>query len=470
MMRRRQDLTILSQKRLPDVPRRHLNPAARLARRHHGVNGARGAWTWTWTALLLAILLLCTAQPSTAQGPGGDPPAAAQEPTGEPAAPRRALRIGVLTALSGRDAWWGEAQLRALRLGFDDLVRERSAPTSALAPERLELVVRDSRSNPDAAALAAYALIHEEKVQAIIGPLLSDTAPTVFWEAVYGRTPIITASATAEELLEMYRPWAFRNTSLPNRAWRRLLPWWLRQHGVQRPVLWVENDARTPFLRGLALRRQFSALTGRRLADVRSLHAADFLEQDRLGAAAPELGAQRADGMIVIAFPHHAAMAVRALRRGGLRLPIFGDPSFSNPLFTEIGGESVDGVIFATDYWPERPFAPWQDFRRRFAEPPLGSSSQRLAPPAAAVAAYDTLRILHDAARRGRIFAQPTLAAQRAALRDALEQTTDFPGLMGRTSFGADGEARKEVFLLTVRQGVIVPLEAGEDVREDVNR
>ena len=46
----------------------------------------------------------------------------------------------------------------------------------------------------------------------------------------------------------------------------------------------------------------------------------------------------------------------------------------------------------------------------------------------------------------------------RAALRQALANLRDFPGVTGQTRFGPNGEAEKVLFLLQVQDGAVVQI------------
>jgi branched-chain amino acid transport system substrate-binding protein len=73
------------------------------------------------------------------------------------------------------------------------------------------------------------------------------------------------------------------------------------------------------------------------------------------------------------------------------------------------------------------------DYRRLF-----GST-----PDSFAATAYDATRILLDAAARAR-------SLDRAAIRDALAETRDFPGVTGTVTFNADRNALKPVVIVRI--------------------
>lgn len=367
------------------------------------------------------------------------------------------IRLGILTALSGSAAFHGHQQILGLRLALQDIQRQRRS-----GEPRIELMVRDTRSDHNVAAVQTYELIAQERVVAIIGPLLSDSAPWAFQEAFHGNTPIITASATADGILEDYRPWAFRNASRPRRSWPSALPRWLRAHGIKRPMLWYDETVPATRERGILLWRQFEHLTGQPLFAWRKLYSAhpryNLYNEENF----KRLASQQPDGLILFTLPHVGAQIIRELRRRNFTMPIFGDASFSNSMLTDSGGQWVNGVTFATDYWAERPRQGLQQFRRRFR---FFHPAHQF-PAAAAVGAYETLLLLHSAMQAAGVHKQQPGEPQREALRQALQRMKSFQGIMGALSMGEDGEAQKEVMLLTVRSGIIEALTEPREVEK----
>ena len=366
------------------------------------------------------------------------------------------IPVGVLTALSGPAARYGQDQLLAIQLAVEELERRR-----VQGDPRVRLIVRDTRSDPVVATLMTRDLIMKQKVLVILGPLLSEEAGPVFREARARRTPIITASAVADLILKPYRPWAFRNASQPHRFWPALLRFWIEEKNVHRPALWIDESVPSLARRGHILKARVAAITGSQPAEVRRLTAEDFADRSRLSEAINALADVNADGLILLTLAPSGAQLIQLLRQLGQTLPVLGNASFSHPLFSTLGRKAVDGAVFATEYWRERPSPPLQKFREEYRRRHPGHAP----PNAISTAAYESLLVLEAAVAKGRVLYDRTLKARRETLRQTLEEIVDFPGIMGELSMGKDGDAIKEVFFLTVRYGKIVPID-----RERLNR
>jgi branched-chain amino acid transport system substrate-binding protein len=96
--------------------------------------------------------------------------------------------IGCLLPLSGPFAIYGQEVLRGLELGLD-LFQESSEDLSSV-----ELAIRDTGGDPNSAIEGLRELKRDEKVMAVVGPLISKVADVVAEEGQESGIPIITLS------------------------------------------------------------------------------------------------------------------------------------------------------------------------------------------------------------------------------------------------------------------------------------
>jgi hypothetical protein len=103
----------------------------------------------------------------------------------------------------------------------------------------------------------------------------------------------------------------------------------------------------------------------------------------------------------------------------------------------QIGGQAITGGYYTTHFSAEDPDPQVQrfvaDYRRLFGS----------APDSFAATAYDAARIMLAAIERA-----PTL--ERAAVRDSLAATKDFPGVTGAVTFNAERNAVKPVVVVRI--------------------
>ncbi|MEO1093122.1 MAG: penicillin-binding protein activator [Pseudomonadota bacterium] len=140
-------------------------------------------------ALPLMILALAACQqpgnrpslPSSGAGTGSQPATT----TTEPAAPVQ--KVGVLVPLTGRASDVGQDILQAVQMA----VIERGG-------EGLEIVPRDTGSTGDQAVIAAQALLEQDDVDVILGPLFGSSAARVAGVARPSNTLVLSFSSQSE--------------------------------------------------------------------------------------------------------------------------------------------------------------------------------------------------------------------------------------------------------------------------------
>src|SRR5690606_13658800 len=111
-----------------------------------------------------------------------------------------------------------------------------------------------------------------------------------------------------------------------------------------------------------------------------------------------------------------------------------------SPRLTEIGGQAMNNSYFSNHYSVQDPSPAIQkfvqDYRNRFGA----------TPDALAALGYDAAMILFDAMERAG-------TTEAAAVRDALAQTTNFPGVTGTITIDENRNAVKPAVVLQVVDG-----------------
>ena len=119
-------------------------------------------------------------------------------PQGEPPPE---FRVGVLATLTGpRAKSSGEATVNGARLAVDAVNAVGGVDVGGV-PHRIVLVVRDHADRADAATAAARTLINQERVDALVGPQLSEHAIPVARLAEEAGVPMITPMSTNPETI-----------------------------------------------------------------------------------------------------------------------------------------------------------------------------------------------------------------------------------------------------------------------------
>lgn len=112
-----------------------------------------------------------------------------------PTSKRVIVKVGVLTPLSGENATYGDATMKGLNMALADITKKDEYKNF-----QIEFVLEDSKLEASKAVNGIQKLISVDKVPVIIGPFGSSEVLAVSQIANEGKTPIISASATADAI------------------------------------------------------------------------------------------------------------------------------------------------------------------------------------------------------------------------------------------------------------------------------
>ena len=342
-------------------------------------------------------------------------------------------RIGVLLPLSGPTGRIGRSALQSVQLALD-MYQERHANLD------LSLVIRDTGATTETARGALRALVEEAQVIAVIGPLLSQTAEELAPLADELAVPVVSPFARDSRFPQL-SPYAFRNSLTDATQGRLLASYATQELGRQRFAILYPDDAY-----GTALADHFGAAIaehdGRVVA--RAAYAPDAPD---LASAVQRIRAETYDALLVPDYADNIARLAPELAfdtAAGVQL--LGTDGWNDPEITTIAAGAVDGSIFVDGFFPGSPVRHVAAFVNGYRD------RYGTVPDLVAAQAFDTLtmcaRVLSGGVRT------------RPDMRRGLARIRDFPGVSGVTSMNIDGDAEKVLYVLSVRQGRIIQVNA----------
>ncbi len=388
--------------------------------------------------------------------------------------------LGVVLPLTGPFAGFGEQALRGVLLAAGIFPDGDGAQRPAV-----RIAVRDSGSDPERAAAAVRDLAADPEVVAIVGPLVSATCEAAAREAESLAVPLL--ALTSREDVTTGRSWVFRVRTRPVEEVELVAERALAL-GAKRFAILYPDDPYGVGLRGLF----WDAVEARggRVVAVASFRAkaTDFgtpikqlVGYTMLDAEEKALLATR-DGMLERArrLPTNEARELRAKARSlttrdGRPIPpivdfdalfipashenvvliaaqlayhevtgarLLGSEGWYDPQLVRLGGDPLEGAVFASHFYPDSQVPYVRTFRQHF-EATFGG-----VPDAFAAQAYDAASLALAQLAHGR--------DDREDVRDGLRKIDSFPGMSGVMAIGADGNARKRPFLLGIEHGRIV--------------
>lgn len=383
----------------------------------------------------------------------------------------KALRVGALLPLSGKYKVYGESTLHGIECGAGKV-----APCAALLP--IEIISKDSGGDPGRAAAAVTELVQQDQVTAIIGPLLSRTVEAAALRAQELKVPLISLSQ--RDGVAEIGDYVFRIGINAVSQVETLAKYAVKERGFKKiAIVSPGNTYGQTF--SSAFRNAVTALGGSIVAEKNyGAEIANIIEARGEGGPEevspsakpkPKPGSMSTSGEIVApsqtredvampVIPHvrgaEAVFIPDSYRNVLALLHYGGSDVFGGAVLLGVnrwnsagllgGGSRVEGAVFVDSFFRDSGDSATQQFVRGFSE------AYHMDPTVLEAQSFDAMRVLIKAALDARSRAPDKM-------KTSLSKIRNFPGVTGRMTFNPEGDAIKQLHLLTVRGGIIQALE-----------
>ena len=357
--------------------------------------------------------------------------------------------IGCILPLSGENRVYGIRSLHGIELAIHAF-----EPNYGGMP--IKLVIKDSKSSPGEAETAVEELVDEERVIAIIGPLLSITSEAAAKKAQELEVPIITL--TQREDVAEIGDFVFQNCLTNSQQIKTLTSFAIGKLGLGRFAIIYPRD-----LYGIKLTHLFIDEVLRRGGEIMGVQSYDNEQMDfglqikRL-VGLQEKKTQKGrksdfepiiefDGLFIPDYSNRIGLVAPQLAYYNvIGITLLGTSAWNSPELVSEGGKYVDGSIFVDGFFRDSPSPRIKRFVQEFSNT-FDSDSTTLE-----AQAYDAVDLCVQVLTNQEIYSH-------RQMRDGLMGVMGFDGISGLTSFDLDGKPNKIPFILTVRKGEIQQIE-----------
>jgi branched-chain amino acid transport system substrate-binding protein len=346
-----------------------------------------------------------------------------------PARAAQTVKLGGALSLTGPAAVYGSSQRACMQAAVEELNKG-----GTLAGITLQAVVEDDASTKEQGIAVFQRFINREKVAAIIGPTLSNTATAADPLAQAARVPVVAISNTAPKGI----------TDIGDYVWRvslteaQVIPGALKRLqgklGFKRAgVLYGNDDAFTQA--GYDVMRAALGQLG-----IEILGTQTFAKPDRdYNAQLTALKALSPDVLMVSALAENAAGIVTQARQLGWNVPIMGGNGFNSPAFIKNAGPAAEGVYVGTAWNKLSPEPANQQFL-------AAMKARGVDPDQFCAQAYTGVLAVAEAIRQSG-------KGGREDIKAGLGKVKDLPTPLGRFSFLPSRDGSHEPSVQVVKGG-----------------
>ncbi len=349
----------------------------------------------------------------------------------------KSYKIGAIFAITGPASWLGEPE-RNTAVMVADMVNKKGGINGV----PIELIVEDTVGDATKAVNATKKLINSDKVLAIIGPSRSGTTMAVIPIVEKAKTPLISCAA-AETIVKPVKKWVFKTPQLDRHAVIKIYEY-MKKHGITKIAI---MSGTTGF--GNAGREQLKKLAPEYGITI----VADETYGPKDTDMTPQLTKIRGtDAQAIVNWSIVPAQVIVAknMRQLGMKIPLFLSHGFGNIKYVKAAGEAAEGIIFPAGRLLVADQVPDSNPQKKVLVEYKKLYEERFNEPVSTFGghAWDAMWILINAIKKA--------GADKAAIRDAIENTKGFVGTGGVFNFSPEdhnGLTPDAFEMLIVRNG-----------------
>jgi branched-chain amino acid transport system substrate-binding protein len=347
----------------------------------------------------------------------------------------REVKVGAVLSLTQAAAIYGNVQKNGIELARDEINASNYIPGY-----RLTVIIDDDASDKTPGINVFQRMINQERVSAIIGPTLSNTAFATDPLAQQAKVPVLGISNTASGITEI-GDYVFRDSL----AEAQVIP------GAVKKSLDTLNFKRAAILYGNddAFTKSGYDVFKKALEDnkVEIVATETFAKGDKnFAAQLTNMRGRNPDVLIVSALAEEAAGILVQARQLGLNQPVIGGNGFNSPALIQNAGQAAEGVIIGAAWNPGSTNPKSQQFVQKYRER-FGSDPDQFA-----AQAYSGVYILAEAIKQAN-------SAERGPIRDSLAKIKNYDTVLGSFSFLPTRDADHPATANTVKGGKFIPLQ-----------
>jgi branched-chain amino acid transport system substrate-binding protein len=354
------------------------------------------------------------------------------------------VKIGFLGALTGDVAMLGAPTLVGMKMAAEDI-----NTSGGVNGKKIEIVETDDRGDKQEGASVAQKLISRDNVVAIVGDPTTGITKVAAPIAQKAQVVLLSAGATGMGVVEI-GDYIYRDTLLDSVAIPALLDYFAKNLKF-RNVAMITSDNNDYSVSMSQLFRDSAKGAGIEIVADEKIKDGD----KDFSAQMTNIKAKKPDILFFSGYYTEGALLMKAARKQGIKVSMFGGDGLFSPEFIKLGGEAVEGSMSYVGFSPEQASPMTAKFIDAFKAKNNGAL-----PSLFEAQGYDAVKLIAAAMTT-------TKSIDPKVFKDAIAKTRNFEGVSGTITIGNNREPIKSpLCLLEVKGGKYI-LKAKIQVKKD---
>ncbi|MGC8970998.1 MAG: ABC transporter substrate-binding protein [bacterium] len=337
------------------------------------------------------------------------------------------IKVGLIAPLTGPIATFGQSVEKGVRMAVEEI----NAKGGVLGM-KIELLVEDNQAKAEESANIARKFIEQDKVVAILGPVISSNTLAAAPIAQQSKVPLLSPTATNPRVTQVGN-YIFRACFVDDFQGTVMARFARTGLGKRVNTAAILYEKTSDYSIGLAkyFKETFVKLGGKIVAE-ESFSSGD---QD-FSAQLTKIKGKNPDILYVPSYYDTAGLIIKQARELGINVPILGGDGFDSPQLAQLAGKEnlkdcyFSGHFFAGSSAPQvKTFV--ANYKKRY----------NAVPDMLAALGYDAAYMLADAIKRaGKV--------DRDAIRDALANTKNLKLVTGTITLDENRNPQKSAVIV----------------------
>jgi branched-chain amino acid transport system substrate-binding protein len=337
------------------------------------------------------------------------------------------VKIGEVNPITGAIGQYGTTCHQGVQLAVD-----QANSTGGVLGKKIALLTEDNQSQPGQTSTIVRKFVTQDKVVAIIGDLTSSATLEGGPIAQAAKIPMVTPLATNPKVTEI-GDYIFRVCFIDEFQGRVMARFALETLKSKKAA--ILTDTKQDYSVGLSGFFQETFVNGAgSVVRVQSYSSGDTVFRAQLTS----IQAARPDVVFLPGYYPEVGIILKEARQLGIMMPFIGCEAWDSPTLLQVAGKAADGCYFSNQFSAGDPSPVVQEFAKVYRE------RFGILPDNFAALGYDAANVIVEAIRRAG-------STSSDAVREAIAQTKDFPGVSGNITIDAHRNASKPAVILAIK-------------------